>query len=436
MNLTSLPIHTPNRPSRLFLESKDLNFLVIIAVLLAGAKALHLIRGERTRRWSSVLLSIGLIAFSARCELKQMAISLSYGLLLSVLICCFKHNARLPLVTYLISFGLLTGLRFYYNVDPSLTAQTNLILMMVLLRSVSLAFDLQAFSDDRKNRELNLENVFTYLFCCFGLFIGPFYRYEVYKDWLTFDQVAQSDQIGFKDSFEQAEVSRNIDSPGRSDQTKSNRTKSLQLEKFDQQCKQLIIQRIPLLLSFSLIFLVGNVFFPLNSIVIKKSSFLELFAQTLLLFYIYRSRLYVGFILSEIICIFAGFGVYPSECDPKPGCGPTIRPITKSKTKSNTKPTKSDTDKSLEGSKKLEVSDKKRKNGINESETDDNEKTGYSAETIKCVCSVLGVELSGSVQYSLRHWNQTVQFWLQNYCYHKLKGNSDLLRMYLTLFVR
>lgn len=411
--VTALQSHTPNRPSKLFLEQKDVNFLGMIVALLAGSRALNSIRCQRTKRWSSVLLSIGLIAFGAHYELHQLTICLAYGLLLATLIRCLRSSERLPTVIYLISFSLLTGLRFYY-VDPALTAQTNLVLMMVVLRSISLAFDLQEFDDARKARELSLTNIFTYLFCCFGLFIGPFYRFQIYTDWLA--SVEQTEPISCKDKLKRQSVDRSDLTGGRlqSDQAKSDQAESAAIErnqKVDQHCRQLIIERIPLLLLMIVVFLIGNIYFPLNSIVVKKSGFFKLFAQTLLTFYIYRARLYVGFILSEIICIFGRFGVYPVACDPRPGHGPTI----------------------FQSDEDREGRDKKN----DDDQIKDDEKHGpYSSETIRCVSSVRGVELSGSVQYSLRHWNQTVQFWLSNYCYTRLKGNSDLLRMYTTLFIR
>lgn len=40
-------------------------------------------------------------------------------------------------------------------------------------------------------------------------------------------------------------------------------------------------------------------------------------------FFIFRTRLYLGFIFSEIICIASGMGAYPSKCEPQSGCGPT-----------------------------------------------------------------------------------------------------------------
>lgn len=40
-------------------------------------------------------------------------------------------------------------------------------------------------------------------------------------------------------------------------------------------------------------------------------------------FFIFRTRLYLGFILSELICIASGMGAYPAISDPQSGCGPT-----------------------------------------------------------------------------------------------------------------
>lgn len=40
-------------------------------------------------------------------------------------------------------------------------------------------------------------------------------------------------------------------------------------------------------------------------------------------FFIFRTRLYLGFIFSELICIASGMGAYPAMSDPQSGCGPT-----------------------------------------------------------------------------------------------------------------
>ena len=40
-------------------------------------------------------------------------------------------------------------------------------------------------------------------------------------------------------------------------------------------------------------------------------------------FFVFRMRIYTGFILSECACMTAGLGAYPALTDPKPGSGPT-----------------------------------------------------------------------------------------------------------------
>lgn len=40
-------------------------------------------------------------------------------------------------------------------------------------------------------------------------------------------------------------------------------------------------------------------------------------------FFIFRTRLYMGFIFSELICIVAGLGAYPELSEPQSGSGPT-----------------------------------------------------------------------------------------------------------------
>lgn len=353
---------TPNKPSRLFLAEKDLNFLIIISILIVSSKVFNSIKNELIKKWSSFILSIVLILIGTEFEFKQFILSLSYGLILSILIYRFKYAIHLPSLIYIIAFFLITSFRLFFT-NP-ISAQTNIVLMMILLRSVSLAFDIQEFSFNGRCR-LKFSNIFTYLFCHCGLIIGPFYRYRVYKNWISFEAKFKS------------------------------KLKTIECQNLNKQCNQMILERLPALCLMILVFLIGNIFFPLNSIKIKKSSFLKLFGQTLALFYIYRVRLYVGFILSEIICILNYFGIYPIECEAAPGHGPTI------------------------------ISKRTKKFSHQ-----------YTSDAIKCVSSFKDVELSGSIQQSLRNWNLTVQFWLKHFCYQRLKGNADLLRLYETLFIR
>lgn len=151
-------------------------------------------------------------------------------------------------------------------------------------------------------------------------------------------------------------------------------------------------------------FLIGNLIFPLNSIKFKKLNFIQIFIQTICIFYIYRIRLYVGFLLSEIICALNYLGMYRIECQPKSGYGPTIE-----------------------------------YDHYEEKEEDNliNEKIKYSFDTIKCFQNLKDIEFTNSIQLSLRNWNLTIQFWLFNFVYRKLKCEyNDIFRFYFTLFIR
>ena len=347
------------------LVRKDVNFLIAVSILLLSSGPFNWIQNGRTKKWSSFLLSILLILASSEFTVSQLLITLAYGLALASTIRYLKFDPKLPTICYLIAFGLITLLRIQF-IDKSIhsTAQTNLVLMMMLLRAISLSFDLQEFDIEGK-RQLNFENVFAYLFCHCGLIMGPFYRYRIYQDWIRFQ------------------------------------TNAGELENLNKQCRRLILNKLPLLVAMVLFFLIGNHYFPFESIVINhESGFLNLFIQTMCTFYTYRARLYIGFILAEICLIANRMGIYPAQLKPMPGIGPTIDLASTSDDDHNSKA------------------------------------TIYSAGAIECFSSVRDVELTGSIQKSIRNWNGTVQFWLHYYCYRKLKGSSDLMRIYSTLFIR
>lgn len=91
------------------------------------------------------------------------------------------------------------------------------------------------------------------------------------------------------------------------------------------------------------------------------------------LFFTFRMRFYSGFILSEVACMTAGLGAYPSSSEPKPGAGPTVL-------------------KHLSGN------------------SDASDKNDYNFEAIHNI-DEYAVEFT-DVRSSLKSWNMTVQWWL------------------------
>ena len=62
---------------------------------------------------------------------------------------------------------------------------------------------------------------------------------------------------------------------------------------------------------------------------VKEASFYETTSLLYRLFYItpvffnFRMRMYIGFVLSECSCIAFGLGAYPTSSEPRPGSGPS-----------------------------------------------------------------------------------------------------------------
>ena len=62
---------------------------------------------------------------------------------------------------------------------------------------------------------------------------------------------------------------------------------------------------------------------------VKEAGFYETTSLLYRLFYItpvffnFRMRMYIGFVLSECSCIAFGLGAYPTSSEPRPGSGPS-----------------------------------------------------------------------------------------------------------------
>ncbi|KAF2356353.1 Membrane bound O-acyl transferase MBOAT [Trinorchestia longiramus] len=100
-------------------------------------------------------------------------------------------------------------------------------------------------------------------------------------------------------------------------------------------------------------------------------------------FFMFRMRLYAGFVLSECVCLMAGLGAYPAASCPKPGQGPTDLLALQ---------TSADID--------------------NES---------FSYETVHNI-DEYGSDFSPTVRGGMRCWNMTVQYWLASNIYRRLKA--------------
>ncbi|GFR16589.1 lysophospholipid acyltransferase 7 [Trichonephila clavata] len=172
------------------------------------------------------------------------------------------------IVSAIFCFGYLAFFRStHYFGLPIPPTHTNAIQMILTLKMVGLAFEIQGIQMDDKTKQLknadllkkyqkinpSFIDVFHYAFCIAGVLIGPYYKFRTYWD-----------------SFHLPYSSRFASSPE----------------------------------------------------IMDESFWYRVFYMTPS-FFNFRMRIYSGFILGECVCIAMGLGAYPKVSNPQPGAGPT-----------------------------------------------------------------------------------------------------------------
>ncbi|XP_071547166.1 lysophospholipid acyltransferase 7 [Panulirus ornatus] len=153
-------------------------------------------------------------------------------------------------------------------------------------------------------------------------------------------------------------------------------------------CIQAVLNRIWVVPLYVAAYLVFDHFFPLSfaeddTIFTDYGFFYRIWYMTPV-FFNFRMRIYAGFVLSECVCIMAGLGAYPTASMPKPGHGPS----------------------------KYEA--------LEESSEKESANTKYNFETIHNI-DEFGADFTPTVRAGMRCWNMTVQYWLANNVYRRLK---------------
>ncbi|KAF2351989.1 Membrane bound O-acyl transferase MBOAT [Trinorchestia longiramus] len=147
------------------------------------------------------------------------------------------------------------------------------------------------------------------------------------------------------------------------------------------------LRRLTFLPLYAVLFLTTSYYFPLKFAegpeIFHDYSFMYRVLYMTPVFFMFRMRLYAGFVLSECVCLMAGLGAYPAASCPKPGQGPTDLLALQ---------TSADID--------------------NES---------FSYETVHNI-DEYGSDFSPTVRGGMRCWNMTVQYWLASNIYRRLKA--------------
>ncbi|XP_065154385.1 lysophospholipid acyltransferase 7 [Paramisgurnus dabryanus] len=196
---------------------------------------------------------------------------------------------------YLLFFRLATWFGL-----PSPTPFANAIQLLLTLKMVSLANEVQSYHLEKKKevssftkspvirgltQEPSLYNVIAYSYCYVGIMTGPFFRYQTYVDWLQ-----QPSPLSL---------------PGVAP----------------------CLQRLQMIPVYGALFVSVNYVFPLSYV--RTEEFLEnnyfyRFFYMVAVFFVFRMRFYSAWCGAEAGCISAGLGCYPQGALSKPGAGPTV----------------------------------------------------------------------------------------------------------------
>lgn len=282
-----------------------------------------------------------------------------------------RHCHTITLVwtfTYLMFFRTCHHFGF-----PGPPPYANAIQLLLTLKLVSLANEINDFhfgtkKEDSKDGKIStrdlvsvpsLVETFCYAYCYIGFMTGPFYRFRTYHDWVQEQQAAQ---------------------------VPSWKPMLLRLK------------HVPMLGAF---FLLASAFFNLDEA--RQDDFYErglpyrLFFMVPM-FFIFRMRFYVAWILAECTCMAAGFGAYPREAKARSGGGPTMQWALKS------------------------------------SDEQESRTVEYDYESIKNI-DYYSTDFCVRVKDGMRYWNMTVQWWLAQYIYKKAPFKSYILRSAVTMLI-
>lgn len=276
--------------------------------------------------------------------------------------------------SFLYLFFFRTTIHFGIPYPP---AHTNLIQMVLTLKLVGLAFELNTSYTSKKQKdtgnktkeeqlqtesiefELTFIEIFHYAFNYIGVLTGPYFRYRT-----------------FRDLFERPFA-----------QFVDWKTSTFNKLKY-----------VPL---YAALFMWGTYNWPLKYALtdefFEERSWLYRYWYIWPNFFNFRMRIYIGLILAECACTVAGLGAYPTFSKPKPGEGPSD---SFEKMKSLTR-------------KELETVE-------------------YNYETIHNI-NPWETEFCTTYREAMKHWNICIQYWLAVNVHRRFPIKS--IRIYVTLLV-
>ncbi|XP_056901999.1 lysophospholipid acyltransferase 7 isoform X2 [Takifugu flavidus] len=277
------------------MSSDELVYLGILAVSISVG---FLFRYLSPHVKQATALLLGLLFTVATCQIHTLHSLVTVIGTWIIIKSCWRFAPALSLAwtfLYLLFFRLATWFGL-----PAPTPFANAIQLLLTLKMVSLANEVQSFHVEKKkdvssfgkspavgglSQEPSLYDLLSYSYCYIGIMTGPFFRFQTYSDWLR--QPSPRALPGWEPC----------------------------------------LQRLKLVPVFGALFLYVNSVFPLDYV--RTEEFLDRhfffrFFYMIAVFFVFRMRFYAAWCGAEAACISAGLGCYPEKSLTKPGGGPTV----------------------------------------------------------------------------------------------------------------
>ncbi|XP_017785549.1 PREDICTED: lysophospholipid acyltransferase 7 [Nicrophorus vespilloides] len=265
------------------MDLEDIVYLVLLFASIVFGLVYREIEDQRTKKLVGTVVGLFVTFMVSGFHIVHSFITV----FINSLIILHLDKRKCHLISFAFSFLYLLFFRTteYFGI-PYPPDHTNLIQMMLTLKMVGLALELNNGEDDIKEDTLTIEEIFHYSFNYIGVLTGPYIRYKTFRDY-----------------FEKSSFAKLAD------------------------WKQITLQKIKFIPLYAILFLAASSTWPLSYA--KTDEFYE--ERSLLYrfwyiwpnFFTFRMRLYIGLVLSECVCTVAGFGAYPEFAEPKPAHGPS-----------------------------------------------------------------------------------------------------------------
>ncbi|KAG1707499.1 Lysophospholipid acyltransferase 7 [Nymphon striatum] len=328
---------------------KDIIYMSVLVSTICVGHFVRKIQDRNLRKWAySIIGFIVVLLVSGRHIVYSIAL-----VFFNYLIILFVDRRICHWASFYFCFLFLIFSRtcsYFHLYSPP---DTNAVQMILTLKMIGLAFELVAKSHPSQNIVSNshqkickpsLLDMYHYSFCYAGILVGPYFTYQTYRDMIR----CPYDHI-------------------------------IPFGKFLKEC----LKVIPLYIA---LYLISSLVFPqafIGSEEIRKNSIIYKLTYMMGVFFTFRMKMYLGFVLGECVCIMAGIGCYPSFGNPVSGAG-----------LKNTKSIRS----------------------WMEKDCCEYESTDFNFEAIRNV-NVYQCEFARNLRFSIRNWNMTIQYWLAVYVY-------------------